>query len=206
MENLLPDLNSLEYSLNVNAENGDLGALISFLGLGLPIEGTLTTNVSFKGMGKEPLIDGYAVVEAASVYGRFVDKGAFKYRYADREFNLRKGRFTEGDSSLKLTGSVSLDQEFSFIASTDNLSLRNIFEGAYDIDYSAWLRISGDGTFDDPNIKAEGDLRHGMFRGYPLLEAYMKGSLAGEKYDLKDNILSFHELKGDVYGGKAKVG
>ncbi|HEB02836.1 MAG TPA: hypothetical protein ENI12_06345 [Nitrospirae bacterium] len=188
-DRLMPEMNSLEYDLTVNAENGDLGALVSFIGLGSRVEGLFDADVAFKGMGKTPVIEGKAVVEAASIYGRRVDKGAFRFSYSDREFSLWEGRFREGDSLLKLDGAVSLDRDFTFAASSNNLSLRNVFAGQYDIDYTARLKISGDGTFDEPEISLEGDLKKGSFRNYPLWDSSIKGSLSGRQYEIDVHIM-----------------
>ncbi|MCK4910020.1 MAG: translocation/assembly module TamB domain-containing protein [Thermodesulfovibrionales bacterium] len=204
-DSLIPPLDALEYDLYIRAENGDLGALISLLGLGSGLKGSLDTDVTFKGRGREPVINGDAVVRDATVYGRHLDLGRFGYQYSGRTFSMYKGAFSEAGHALSLEGDVSLDRTFNFNASSPGVRLGHLIGREPGVDYLVRFSASGSGTFEDPRITLEGDLRDGALRKYPLWDAALKATLIGRHYDLsarsingKANMKLNGSLSGDM--------
>ncbi len=183
-EGLMPPLDALEYDLSVKAKNAELGGLISLLGLGTGVEGLLDSDVTFRGKGREPVINGDAEVRDVAIYGRHFETGKFGYQYSDRTFSMSRGVFHDSGSDLVLDGNVSLDRSFSFTASSPGMRLRQLVGEAPGVDYLARFDASGSGTFKEPFIKLEADLREGVFRQYPIWDAALEVALSGRHYSL----------------------
>ena len=213
-EGLIPPFDALEYDLYVKAKNGDLGGLISLLGLGTGVEGSLDSDVTFRGKGKEPVISGDALVRDATIHGRHLDDGKFGYQYSERTFSMFRGVFHDSGNLLTLDGNVSLDRSFAFTASSPGMRLNQLVGPEAGVDYLARFNASGSGTFEEPRIEVEADLRDGVFREYPLWDAALEGILSGRHYNLsarsidgKADLKLNGSLSGDMpWSAEARMG
>jgi translocation and assembly module TamB len=195
----LPNLEDLEYDFSIKSVNGSLGDMYDLVGLGTDINGIHKTVAKFKGKGRAPVISGHAFVTNGVAFGREFQQADFGYLYENETFTLTDGVFDNKSSSVLLDGNISQDRSFSFKASSTGLSFKKFAHDQELLDYKMDMKMTGSGTLDQPLVVIDGLVTAGVYRGYPLFDAKVKGLLNGTDYSF--NARSIDKVTGvDVSG------
>lgn len=168
------DLGNPRYNLTASLRRADLNGLLKVFGLDTPVEGSVDSRLNITGDG---VYSGSASAYDVRAYGVSAVSAAFEFSYDYRDFVVKNAAVVKGDSSLGLDGSVSIDGDFYFKASSERLLLGDVIPESMPVNYMISLDAEGKGTFKNPDVRVAARLSDGEFKGKDIGDGILKVAL-----------------------------
>jgi autotransporter translocation and assembly factor TamB/intracellular sulfur oxidation DsrE/DsrF family protein len=159
------DLSMPVYKLMATVKNADFGDTVRIFYKDFSAKGRLNADIKIGGKGKDISISGNARVRNGLVYKVPFDAASAIFSYTNGELSLKKVKVIKGSSVLIAEGGLSREKKFSYNASSEKLSMKDIGIDRIPDDLALTLQTEGYGTFENPTITLSAKVVSGTFKG-----------------------------------------
>ncbi|GAB4482574.1 MAG: translocation/assembly module TamB domain-containing protein [Thermodesulfovibrionales bacterium] len=183
------DLGSATFALQGTIQGADAGRVGKFFYPDFRGTGTLAASVKMTGPVAAPNVSADVKVAQGAVYDIAFDNAAFDFAYAKNVATFRNVSVRRGNSLVAGAFTVNPDNTFSYAGSAERLLLSDLIKRPLIGDVTMNLTSSGKGSFDDPEISAEGRILEGVLRGKKVGSGVIKASLKDRRYAIDARLL-----------------
>lgn len=179
------DFKEPRYSLQVSLKNGDLQRLTQVFykkSLDYRPTGKVDADFSITGKGPTPLYEGSLSIGDIKVGDIPLDSLKAVFSYDDQNLAIKDVVVRKGDSWLTADGSVSHDERFSFRATGNGVSLRDVAGKVVPLEAYLTFRAEGKGSLDAPEVDLSGSFQGGKIKEVTVGDGSIKASLRGRTF------------------------
>ncbi|MEF9475332.1 MAG: translocation/assembly module TamB [Candidatus Mariimomonas ferrooxydans] len=178
------------YKAEANIKNGDAGSLVAAAYKKMPITGFVNGELFFEGDAGEFRGSGDIALKEGVVFGQPVDLASIRANLSPGEISFSSVEVYKNESKLVAGGSLSFDERFEALISSDSIYLRDLaildFD-RYPFDANFSLNIKGSGTFKNPDVKFSLNIPESYFRDALIGKGQIAGELKGKKLFIKSD-------------------
>lgn len=206
------DLKNPEFETTVLSKNMDIELLTKKIKKIPNLKGILESKFIFNGGLENLKISGNFLIQRAEIF--FDKAGGLKIDQIDGKVEFLKNKFTfdflnilKGDSKISIKGYVQSNEEFYFIANSNNIRVIDFLPDKLISQYNqseilenVYLRetvLKGEGVFDNPKLEIHSKINGGEYKGVKLGKGELQGTIANKKASVS---LSLLDNKLDVAG------
>ncbi|MBE0425981.1 MAG: translocation/assembly module TamB domain-containing protein [Nitrospirae bacterium] len=158
------DFSGPVYDLTASIKNSRLENILQTFSGDFSAAGKLSADINIRGMDAEFDISGKAVIKEASAFDLSFDSASTNFKYINNELSLKNIKIRKEKSILTAEGKLLPDNRFSYIASSENIFLKDFGLHHIPEDAAISLKSEGYGTFDNPVITLSARVLGGTFK------------------------------------------
>jgi autotransporter translocation and assembly factor TamB len=184
------DFNQPEYNLTASIKNADMEKIAELIYKNPPLKGRLNSEIKITGNASEPVLAGVASANNIMIYNCPADSAFVNFNYNFKDLTLNSATIKRNGSLITLKALLSEKKNSSFSLSAKNLYLKDICLPNMPSDAVLNLEASGSGTFENPLINLNANLSGGTYKGRPLGNGVITGSVKDKNISLHANLFN----------------
>ncbi|MDH4231109.1 MAG: translocation/assembly module TamB domain-containing protein, partial [Nitrospirota bacterium] len=193
------ELSGAEFKLRAFFRNAALGEFVRIFYPDFKATGRFSSELNIRGTKDRPYIKGKVALDAASLYDVAFDSGTLELRYADQKLDLTQAKIKKGKSLVTGNFSLSPDKRFSYSAFSDSVMISDLIPVPIQGDAAFSVKTEGSGTFDNPTILVDAQLKEGVLKGKQIGKGVVKASIRDKAIEVKARLID-EKLSVDAKG------
>ena len=211
------DLKKPDFDLSLSMRNIDIKTVVGMLTDKVTMRGVLNTDFNLSGGLNAIKLSGDIHGSDMTISDQYAVNSADGHvTYEGGAVRLKSVRLKRGSSAVDISGTVGAHNAFSLDVTGKSIKVsdlilqknreklksryKELFEGNFfDTIFISNLDITGTGTFESPIVTLTGDINAGPYRGRPVGNGYIKGTLNGKHATVTAGLLNNKlTIKGEV--------
>ncbi|RPI36421.1 MAG: hypothetical protein EHM54_05765, partial [Nitrospiraceae bacterium] len=193
------ELTNAEFKLHALLKNAALGEFVRIFYQDFKATGRFSSDLNIRGTTENPDIKGKVTLGAASLYDVAFDSASLELRYADQKLDLTQTKIKKGRSLVLGNFSLYPDNRFSYSAYSDSIMISDLVPKPIQGDAVFSVKTEGNGTFDNPTILIDAQVKEGVLRGKQIGSGVVKASIRDKKIEIKASLIN-EKLSVDAKG------
>ncbi|MBL7050041.1 MAG: translocation/assembly module TamB domain-containing protein [Nitrospira sp.] len=148
----------------------------------LPVHGLASGEMAFKGNSSEYIATANLSFEDISIYGESLDHLRLQAVMNRERIKFESFAVERADSSLQGSGEVAFDGTYKLSSTTGHLDSKDMpWLPADELAFNTNIKIEGEGSFQNPNIRFSADYAEGLLRDIKTGAGSLSGVWLGKK-------------------------
>jgi hypothetical protein len=183
------ELGGAEFDLKAVLSNADLKRFIGIFYPEFKAEGEFSSSFTLRGPADNPSIHGSATILKSVVYDVPVDSASFTVNYVNGELALSNAKLRKGKSHLQGDFVLLPDSTFRYKGFSDHLHISDLVTVPAKGDATFSLKSEGQGTFENPLIRIDANLKDGMLQGRSIGAGTFTASIREKNISVKGRLV-----------------
>jgi hypothetical protein len=184
------ELANAEFKLHAVLKNAALGEFVRIFYPDFKATGRFSSDLNIRGAADNYDIKGKVELGAASLYDIAFDSGSLELRYADQKLALTQAKIKKGKSLVMGSFILYPDNRFSYSAYSDSVMISDLIKVPIQGDAAFGVKTEGKGTFDNPAILIDAQLKEGVLKGKQIGSGVVKASIRDKNIEVKARLIN----------------